>query len=241
MQVVIELFFQKITDEFVDGRSVGSHVARAEFGFGLGLEYGFFHLDADSRHHAVANVGIFEVFGVKFFDGTRDGFFECREMRPPKYGVLPVDERIKFFSILVVVGDNDLDVVAFEMYHRVERRSGHLFVEQVDESVFGRIAHAVVDKRETRIEVGIIFDEGYDEFFSIFVIDKNRIVGLEAHPRSVTLIGRGDSAFFGFVSAGVSYAFAFALSVGFDTKFRRKGIYGFDTYTVEADRFFKCL
>lgn len=90
VQIVIELLFQKITDEFVDGRSVGSHVARAEFGFGLRLEYGFFHLDADSRHHAVANVGIFEVFGVKFFDGTRDGFFECRESVPPSMVCCPL-------------------------------------------------------------------------------------------------------------------------------------------------------
>ena len=37
-----------------------------------------------------------------------------------------IDKRVELLAVLVVVGDDHLDVVAFEVYHGIERGGGHL-------------------------------------------------------------------------------------------------------------------
>ena len=92
VEVVVQLFFYKIGNEFIDRNAVFVNISRSEFGFGLRFKNRLFDSDGYSGYYSVAYIGDFHVFVVKLLDGTRNRLTECALMRTALGGVLSVDE-----------------------------------------------------------------------------------------------------------------------------------------------------
>ena len=135
MQVVVELFFHEVADEFGYRRAVFAHIPRAELCLCLRFEYRFFHFYGYGGDHAVAYVGVFEVFSIELLYRAGDGFAERCKVCASLRGVLAVDKRIEFLAVLCGVGDNHFYVLTREMDYRIKRLVGHTVFQQVEQSI----------------------------------------------------------------------------------------------------------
>ena len=238
---IVEVFFQKIVDEFVDGGTVFGNILRAKFGFGLRLENRLFYLDTDGRNHPHTNVGVIVVLGEKFLDDARNRFAEHRLMRTAHGGVLAVHERITFFAVLVGMRKSHFDIVAFQMDDGIQRRSRHFIVEQVFQTVFRIEFLSVEDDSKPRVEIRIILQHRFHESFIVRIVDKQTVIGKKFH-QGAARFGAGfdgrffqQDAFFKFSHEGLVF------TETLNTEIRRKRIHCLDTYPIQTHRLMECL
>ena len=78
----------------------------------MALEERFDHTDGDGGHKAVAHVLHVEVLAEIFLDGAGDVFLEGTLVGAALRGVLAIDERIVFLTILLRMGEGDVDTRA---------------------------------------------------------------------------------------------------------------------------------
>ena len=123
VEIVVDILLHEVANEFVDthareregvaiGVFVGRHSERAELDFRLALEERFDHTDGDGGHEAVAHVLHVEVLAEIFLDGAGDVFLEGTLVGAALRGVLAVDERVIFLTILLRMGEGDVDTRA---------------------------------------------------------------------------------------------------------------------------------
>ena len=136
VEIVVELLLQEVAYELVDcdGAARGDLLA-SELCLGLALKHRLLYSYAHSGHHAVANVGIFIPFTRRIFNCAAHMLLESGKVGASLGGVLSVDEGIVFLAILVGVCKHHFNVVALQMYDRVERLRCHVLLEQVEKSV----------------------------------------------------------------------------------------------------------
>ena len=70
------------------------------------------------------------------------------------------------------MGQCNLDILAFEMDDRVERTNGHIFRQQVQQAVLGNEFFAVINQRQTRIEIGVVTQQFFDIVIAEMVVLK---------------------------------------------------------------------
>ncbi len=129
VQVIIEFLLQEIVNILADRNAVRRHLFRAQLRFCLRLEYRLFHFNTDACHHAVADVGIFEIPVVVLFDDTGCRFAEGRQVRPPLRGVLPVYKRVIFFAILIGVRNRDFYIFTGKVDDGIEQVGSEILIE----------------------------------------------------------------------------------------------------------------
>ena len=134
VEVVIHFLFDEITHILGDTHSIRRHRGRTEFDFRLTLEDRFFYIDRDSSHHTCTNVTRL-VFSEELLDGSCDMFFEGTLVCTTLYGMLTIDKRIVFLTILVCMGEGNLDILALQVDDRVECIVRHTVFQQVFQSV----------------------------------------------------------------------------------------------------------
>ena len=72
-------------------------------------------------------------------------------MRSTLCGVLSVDKRVIFLTILVGMGEGNLDIVTLQMDDGIERIIGHTVLEQILQSVTRQDAPAIIHDGEPYI------------------------------------------------------------------------------------------
>ena len=123
VEIVVDVLLHEVANEFVDtharewervavGILVGRPGERAELDFRLALEKRFYHTDGDGGHEAVAHVLHVEVLAEIFLDGAGDVFLEGTLMGAALRGVLAIDKRVIFLTILLRMGEGDVDTWA---------------------------------------------------------------------------------------------------------------------------------
>ena len=90
--------------------------------------------------------------------------------------MLPIDERIILFAVLVAVCEGNFDVFALQMNNRIQGLRGHVFVEQIEQAVFRKDLFSVVIDCQPGIEIGVITQHGLNNFILILIIFEKRIV-----------------------------------------------------------------
>ena len=250
MQVVVELGFDEIVDELVDGDvAVGRHIFGAEFDFRLRLEDGFFDIDGDSTHDTVTDVGQFLVLVEELFDGATDRFAVCRLVRSALDGILAVDEGVVFVAGLVGVGECYFDVFAGDMDDGIERFGGHSLGEQVVEAVLGDEFLAVIYEREAGVQVRVVAKHGlYILVAEGIVVEQFLVViGRELNHRAALGFGfeavlfdpvgdRDDAGIFDKFALMEGGAAGAVVTERLDDEIERKGINGFGADTVQTYR-----
>ena len=83
-------------------------------------------------------------------------FLESTLMRTALRGVLTVDERVVFFSVLSGMGEGYLDVFAFQMDNRIKSGCRHVVVQEVYKTVARQDAVTVIDNGKSGIEVRVV-------------------------------------------------------------------------------------
>ena len=83
-------------------------------------------------------------------------FFESALVSTSLRGMLTVDERIIFLSILISVAKCNLNILALHVNYRVETVDGHSVFQQVLQSVARQNAPAVVHNRQSGVEICVV-------------------------------------------------------------------------------------
>ena len=115
VQIVIDLSLYKITYKFIDGRTTGSHIGRAQLDFSLTFEQRFLHIDGNGSHPSVTDIGIIHVLVEIFLDGTGNMLFESTLMRTSLSRMLSVDKRVILFTILAGMRKGYLNIFSLQM------------------------------------------------------------------------------------------------------------------------------
>ena len=112
MQIIVQIGLDEIVYIVPDRRAVFPHFGGTEFDFCLGFEIRLMDADADCPYYSLPYVRGVEILFIKFLDRLYHCFLERGEVRASVAGVLPVHERSDVFSVIVVMRDYDLYVVA---------------------------------------------------------------------------------------------------------------------------------
>ena len=119
MQIVIEFLLYKIAHKLCHRRSIGTHVARTEFGFSLRFKHRFFNLNRNRCNHSITNVGIFKIAIEVFFNCTRHHLFKRSEVSTSLSCVLTIHKRVIFLAILIGVSDYHLNILTRKVDGRI--------------------------------------------------------------------------------------------------------------------------
>ena len=115
VQIVIDLSLYKITYKLINGRTTGSHIGRAQLDFSLTFEQRFLHINGNGSYQSVTDIGIVHILVEIFLDGTGYMLFESTLVRTSLCGVLSVDKRVIFLTILAGMRKSDLDIFSFQV------------------------------------------------------------------------------------------------------------------------------
>ena len=242
MEIIVQLGLDEVVYELIDRDAAGRrHIFGTEFDFGLRLEDRLLYVDSDRSDYAVTDVCEFLVLIEKLFDGTSDRFAVSGLVRTALDGVLTIDERVILIAVLVGVRQGNLDVFAHDMNDRVERRDGHILRQEVEQTVLGGIFLAVIDERQTGVEVRVVAEQLLDVVIAEMVVLKESfaVVGHELDDRTASL----GTVIIENTGVGSQFALCelcatrFAFAVGLHSEERREGIDGFGTDTVQTDGF----
>ena len=108
-------------------------------------------------------------------------------MRTALRGVLPVDERKIVLPVLVQMGEGHLDVVALEVYDRIEGFLGKVFLQQVLEAFLGTKGLSVVLESKTLVQKRIVADHPLDVLVAEPVLPEHVGIGSEGNAGPVHL------------------------------------------------------
>ena len=104
--------------------------------------------------------------------------------------VLAVDEGRDVLPVGVAVRHHDLDVLSLQVYRLVERGLGHVFLDQVQESVLGLVHRAVEVEGQPFLEIGIVLNHRLHEVHVELVGAEHLAVGSE-NDQGAVLLGDG--------------------------------------------------
>ena len=106
--------------------------------------------------------------------------------------MLTVHKRKVTLPVTGTMRDGHLNILAGEMDRLIKRRLGHVFVQQIEQSVFRSIVLPVELDRQPQIEVSIVLDQVLDILKVVMVLTENCLIDHKLDQRTVTLV---DPAF----------------------------------------------
>ena len=157
-------------------------------------------------------------------------------------GVLSVDKRVVFLTVLVGVGEGYLDVFALHVDNGVEHIDRHVVGQQVLQTVAADDALAIVHDGEALVQVGIVAKHRLDDIVvEAILLEKSLVVvGLE-EDKSTGFI----AAFRGFIGLQDApfegQCAHLALAIASHLEVRAQCVDGFHTDTVQADTLLESL
>ena len=86
--------------------------------------------------------------------------------------MLTVDEGVILIAVLVGMGECYLDIFPFQMNDRIERIDRHILRQQIQQTVLRNEFLAVIDERQTGVEVGIVTQQLLDIIIAETVVLK---------------------------------------------------------------------
>ena len=234
VQVVVEVLADEIEHE-VAHRDARLDLLRPQLDLGLRLEHGVGDLDRDGGDDRRADVRRIVILVVELLDRFGDRLAEGRLVRTALRGVLPVDERVVALAVARPVRDGHLDVVAREVDRRIERRVGHLLVQQVQQTVLRDVGLAVELEGQAEVEVGVVLHHLLDVLHVVGVGAEHLLVHAERDQRAVALLHAAlpAVALLDALREGDRAGLAVAHRTG--GELARKHVDGLDAHAVQAD------
>ena len=102
--------------------------------------------------------------------------------------MLTVHKRKVTLPVTGTMRDGHLNILAGEMDRLIKRRLGHVFVQQIEQSVFRSIVLPVELDRQPQIEVSIVLDQVLDILKVVMVLTENCLIDHKLDQRTVTLV-----------------------------------------------------
>ena len=156
VQEVVHFQFDKVAYIFIDCHSAGNHIGRTQLRFRLTLKDRLFHIDGNGSNQSVTNFGIVHILVEELLDSAGDVFLESTLMCTSLGGMLTVDERVIFFSVLSGMREGDFDVFPFQVDDRVKSRCRHIVVQKVYQTIARQDTVSVIDNGKPGIEVRVV-------------------------------------------------------------------------------------
>ena len=234
VQVVVEVLADEI-EYGVAHRDARLDLLRPQLDLGLRLEHGVGDLDRDGGDDRRADVRRIVILVVELLDRFGDRLAEGRLVRTALRGVLPVDERVVALAVARPVRDGHLDVVAREVDRRIERRVGHLLVQQVQQTVLRDVGLAVELEGQAEVEVSVVLHHLLDVLHVVGVGAEHLLVHAERDQRAVALLHAAlpAVALLDALREGDRAGLAVAHRTG--GELARKHVDGLDAHAVQTD------
>jgi hypothetical protein len=103
VQVIVQLPRHKIHDKTPHSRPVRRHIDRTELRLRLRFKHRLFYADAQRANDSRVHILDVEVFSVKITQRFSDRLPKILQVGPALRRVLPVDERVVLFAVLIPV------------------------------------------------------------------------------------------------------------------------------------------
>ena len=187
MQIVVNLNLDKVTYKLIETSATWFHSSRTQLHLGLTLKDGFLHIDGNSTHDTITNIGEFVVFVIKLLNGACDMLLESTLVCTTLCRMLTIYKGVVLFTILIGMSKGNLYILRFEMNDRIECRCSHVISKQIHQTITREDTLAIKHDCKTRIEVGIVTQHGFNIGRTERITYKKRIVGLEKNACSCLL------------------------------------------------------
>ena len=248
VQIIIHLGLDEIAYILIYSRSSWfailrysrPHVIGTKLSLCLTFEHRFFYIQSYRGHNTVTDIGIFLVLVIKLLDGTGNMFLQCTLVCTALCGMLTIYERIIFLAVLIGMREGYFNVFSFQMNNVVKAFGSHVVLQQVFQSVTGKNLLSIIYKGQTRIEVSVITEQGFDKLILEFIIHKQRFVWFEEDSSTI---------FFRAVLSNItkqlsffkSYSTHLPVAVTRYLETATQGVDGLQADTIQAYTFLKCL
>ena len=137
LELEMESLGDEIDNKVPDRRPFRCHVDRAKFCLCLRFEYRLLNAHRDGADNARPDVGCIKIFFEEVAYTFHHPFAKRGQVRSSLRGVLSVDKRIIFFTVLIAVGERHFDVVSLQVNDGIAQLfRGTLLLEQVEQAVF---------------------------------------------------------------------------------------------------------
>ena len=178
VQIIVHLLFDEVSYIFINSIAIGSHLRRTQLNLRLTLKDRFFHIDCNSRYDTCTDVTIF-IFAKELFNSLGDMFFESTLMGTALCGMLTIDKRVVFLTILIGVRKGHFDILTFQMDNRIEWVVGHAVLQQVFQAVTTENASPIIHNGQSCIQVGIVTQHVLHDVVVERILLEQRIVWLK--------------------------------------------------------------
>ena len=140
MEVVVYIFLDKIAYKLIDANSrerkriavaiLGRcHSQRAQFDFSLAFKDRLNNSHRNGCYESVPNILIFVTLAEIFLDGAGYMLLECTLVGTALGGMLSVDIRIVFFSILLCMGECNVNAITSKVNNGIQGRRSEIVSE----------------------------------------------------------------------------------------------------------------
>ena len=137
---------------------------------------------------------------------------------------------------MVAVSDNNLYIGTDKVHYRIERLYGHILFEQIEQTISGVEFFAVIHDSQTGIKECIILQHRLDKLIAEFEILEQCVIRQKFDVCTVRFFGWIDIRLFEYLAALILDSLSLTATECGDGKRSGKGVGGFDTDTVKADR-----
>ena len=128
VQIVIDLFFDKVAHIFINAFTAGTHCQRTEFDFCLTFKHRLFHVNGNGCHNTIADIRVFVIFAEKLFYRFGDMLFKGTLMRSSLCCMLSVHKRVILFAILIGMSKRNFDVFSLHVNDGIKAIVGHIII-----------------------------------------------------------------------------------------------------------------
>ena len=233
----LSVFVKKIDDRRFDFlNNPCFDVGVAQLVLGLTFENRIFDLDRHRADNALTHIDARISFFVEFIEAFEKPLFVGAFVGAAVGCILPVDERIKCFAVVERVGKDKFDFIAPVVERRIHLFVAQIFLQQIEQAVFGNVFGAVVIELQPGVEIGVVFDPFFDEFVVEIVPAENLFVGFEFDESAVGFGRAFNLPLFQQLPFGKDRFRRLAAADGHRPEMRRQRIDRLCTDTVEADR-----
>ena len=239
MQIVIHLLLDEVADILIDAHTIGGHRQRAQLDLRLTLKHRLFHIDGNCSHNTSSDVTIL-IFSKEIADGPGDMLLEGTLMGTALSGMLTIDEGIVFLTILIGMGEGNLDILAFQVDYRIKSVVGHTIVQQIFQSMTRQDTPIVIHNGKACIQVGIVAEHILHDIILELIVLEQGIIGLKEDECAVLILRilRDVAHHLSALEYSLTH---FSVAIAPDFEMGTQRIDSLHTDTIQSDRLLKGL
>ena len=184
VEIVVDIRLYEVSNILINGFTIRRHLCRTKLYLRLRLKNRLLNINSYGCNDTVSDVTIL-IFTKEFLDGLGYMFLKSSLMCTPLCCMLSIYERIILLSILVCMGESNLNIFPFHMYNRVKRIYSHVICQQILQSMAAKNAPSVVHYGKSCVQIGIVTEHFLHDIIMERVVLEERVVWFKVNIRTV--------------------------------------------------------